>query len=121
RDDAEEPLQRRLRDVLRGDAAEQAPGGGRDLEHHPEAEVDQLIAGAARADRRRGCDDRGEADRRSRLEREAERERQKRNEEDAAAEPEGHAEPPCGCAGAKDDERENWVQGVQKAQMVRTY
>ena len=50
RHNAEQTLQRRFGDKLRGDSAEQTARGSGDLERHPEAQIDQLIARPPRAD-----------------------------------------------------------------------
>ena len=105
-DEAEQPLQHRLRDELRGDAAEKAAGGGRHFEQHPELHVDQLLAGAAGRHRARRRDHRRQADRRGDGEGKAEHEVEERNEEHAAAEPEQRAEAAGDGAGREDDQRE---------------
>ena len=108
-DEAEELLQHRLRDQLRGDAAEKAAGGGRHLEQHPELHVDQLLAGAARRHRARGRDDGGEADGRGDAEGKPEDEIEERNQEHAAAEPEQRAEAARRRARGEDDQRQRAV------------
>ena len=108
-------MQHGFGDKLRGDAAQQTSDGGRDLEHHAEAQIDQLIAGTSRSHRRRSRNDRGQADRRRRFQRETERERQERNEKDSATKAERNTERAGHGARGEDDQCESRseVQGAE--------
>ena len=106
RDDAEQELQHRLGDELGGDAAEEAPGRGRDLEQHPQLHVDQLLAGLAGRHRARRRDHRRQADRRGDAEGKSEDEVEEGDEEHAAAEPEQRAQAAGDGAGREDDQRQ---------------